>query len=126
MGHGDAGQLRNGDGRGHSGHHVHLGPGLPQLLRLLGPAAEEERVAALEADHGLALLGVLHQELVGLPLAQVVVPGPLPGVDELGALLALLQQLGVGQGVVHDDVGAPEQLHTLDREKAGVSRPRAD
>ena len=51
VGDGDPGVGGGGDPRRHSGHDLERHPGGPQGLGLLAAAAEDERVAALEADH---------------------------------------------------------------------------
>ena len=62
----------------------------------------------LEADDGLALLGMLDQELVRLPLAEVVVARPFTGIYELGVLPALSEEQGIGQSVVEDHIRRPQ------------------
>ncbi len=51
-----------GDGRGDAGHDVDRDPGLLQRLDLLDGTAEDERVAALQADDAVTRLGLLDHE----------------------------------------------------------------
>ena len=105
---------------------MHLRACVPQLLRLLRSASEQKRVPALETDDDLPFGSVLHQELVGLPLAEVVVAGPLPGIDELGALFALLEELGIRQSIVEHNIRRPQELQAPDGEQPGIPRTCAN
>ena len=51
----------------------------------------------------------------------MVVPTAFTGIDELGTLLALPQELGVRQGIVHDDIRLSEEFHSLDSHEPHVS-----
>ena len=63
------GTTRNGDARG------------AEVLGLLGPPAEDERVAPLEPDHPPALPGVLDQQVVDLVLRQRAMADRLARAD---------------------------------------------
>ncbi len=65
-------------GGGNARHHLEGNALGGQLLDLLAAPTEDERVAALQAQHALTLLGQLHQAPIDLFLGQRM----------LGALLA--------------------------------------
>ena len=66
--HGQADAGRAGMRRRHAGHHLDGDAGRLQRRHLLGGAAEDEGVAALEPGHDLAGLGLAHQDAVDLGL----------------------------------------------------------
>ena len=73
---------RHGDRRGDPGHDLVGDAGLAQRLRLLAAAAEDERVAALEAHDERARAAVLDQRLRRLVLGQRDVARLLARIDQ--------------------------------------------
>ena len=105
----DAGRRRRREGGADAGYHLVVDPGAAQGLGLLAAAPEDERVAALQADHRAARPTVVDELLVDLGLAGRP-PGALAHVDELGARRRQLQQFTADQPVVDDHVGPAQQL----------------
>ena len=99
--------------------------GRRERQRLLAPAAEDERVAALEPHHPLSRRAVLDQQRADLLLRHQVVAAPLARVDHQRVRPRVLQQLLGDEPVVHNDVGRPQQRQPLGRNEAGVARTRA-
>ena len=83
MGDGDAGIGGRGDGGGHAGHDLEGHTRRDQRFGLLAAAAENEGIAALQADHDLPREAALDQQGVDLGLGDA--GGPLPHQDVLGA-----------------------------------------
>ena len=71
VGDGDAGVRRGGDGGGDAGDDLEGDAGGRQVLAFLAAAAEDEGVAALEADDALALAGLLDEQGVDLSWVRV-------------------------------------------------------
>src|SRR6267142_5073011 len=83
MRHRNSSELGRGDRRTDAGHHLERDAGHRERERFLGAAAEHERIAALEADHALALAsGANHQAVDGL-LADAFAPGALADAEAL-------------------------------------------
>ncbi len=101
-------------------------PRSTQVRGLLAAAAEDERVAALQANHDAALGGVLGEELVDAPLRNGVHRRLLAHVDELGVGRRQGEHRVVGEAVVDDHVGARERVGAVTREQAGVAGAAAD
>ena len=78
VGHRDARIGRGGHAGRDAGHHLEGDARLHQLLGLLAAAAEDVRVAALQAGHALAGAGLVDDELVDLVLGRVWSPPFLP------------------------------------------------
>ena len=84
--------------------------GRAQRLRLLAAAAEEQRIAALEAHDGGAAAAVLDQLLRRLVLRQRDAPGCLPASISRQPGRREVEQRVAGEAVVDDHVGAPQEL----------------
>ncbi len=125
MGDGDA----RGGGRGEPGGDTrdHLtGDAVPRNEgALLGPPAEQVRIAALEPYHEAALPGLVDQELVGLILGELVLGGPLAHVDALGMWRRFVEQSGVGQRIENHDIGGAQPRESGNRDQSGIARARA-
>ena len=93
---------------------------------LLAPAAEDERIAALEPYHALALFRQPHQKLVDVLLRDGMVVTLLAGIDTLGVAPHQLQHFGRHQAVVNHDVGLLHQAQRPEGEQVRVARPTPD
>ena len=122
----DAGVAGHTAGRGDARHHLERRCRGGQRLHLLAAAAEDERVAALEAHHLLAFARQSHQQRVDFLLRHAVVVALLADVDALGVGGRSGQHLGRHQVVVDDDVGLREQSRGAQRQQFGVARAGAD
>src|SRR5688500_13337178 len=126
MGERDAGIRRRGEGGGDAGDDFKLDAGRDQRFGLFATAAENKRVAALEADDVFAFAGEPDQRALDVAL----------GAAEAAAFLAdkHLFCLWSGQGqnrwrgqiVVDHRVGLADQPRGFDREKLWVAGPGAD
>ncbi|MNE89673.1 hypothetical protein D3C80_1871120 [compost metagenome] len=90
MGQRDSGIGSTARGRGDAGHHLEGNAVGRQLLDLLAATPEDERVAALQAQHALAQLGLLDQQAVDFILGHGMVGAALADVDALGIATAQL------------------------------------
>ena len=111
---------------GDAGHHLAGDAGCGQGLRLLAAAAEDERVAALQAHHALAFAGEPHQQFVDLLLLHAVVGAGLADEDALGVAPGELQHLLGAEPVVDDDIGLAEQPQRAERQQVAGARAGAD
>ena len=92
------------------GHDLEGDAGLAQRLRLLAAAAEDERVAALEAHDERAARGRARSAPRRLVLRQRDVARALARVDQQAVRAREVEQRVAGEAVVDDHVGAPQQL----------------
>ncbi len=114
------------DPRRHPRHHLERQARGAQVLGLLRPPAEDERVAPLEPDHPTALAGVLGQDGVDLLLRQRAMADRLARADPQAAGRGEVEQPGAGQVVVDDHLGAAEDLLAPTGEQARVAGAGAD
>ena len=115
-----------GDSGGDAGHDFEIDAGLRQRQRLLASPAEEVRVAALQAHHGLTLFRFLDEKRVYLVLFERVSFGRLADIDEFALSQPMATEAGMHQPVEEDNIGPGDALGPLDRYQAGVTRPCAD
>ncbi len=90
------------------------------------PAAEDERIAALEPDHRAPQAGVLDQARVDRILWQAVAAGALAREEAERAGRRLVEERRVDEPVVDDHVGGPQPLEPPHGHEAGIARARAD
>jgi hypothetical protein len=122
----DAGVGGAGDGRADAGDDFEWHAGGGEFGGFLGAAAEDHRVAALEADHGAAGLGFLYDERVDLVLRHRVVLGALADVDFAAARFGPREKFGVDEGIVDEHIGALDDLLGSERDETDVTRSGSD
>ena len=93
---------------------------------LLATAAEDVRVAALEADDGQAPEGAVDEDRVDLGLGNGVVRRALADVDDLDVGRQPVEQWGRAEPVGDDDVGRGQGLEPGERDEPGVARTAPD
>ena len=69
---------------------------------------KDEWIAAFEANYGFALVGFFNEEGVQFVLRDGVVGGAFAGEDDFGFGRGKLEECGIAQGIVGDDLGAGE------------------
>ena len=126
VGHRDARHGGPGDRAAHARDHLESKARLRQGEGLLAAAAEDERVAALEAHHAPPGAGVLHQHRADLLLRHPVAPGRLAGVDQDGVGRGEVQQPLGSQAIVDHDLGRLQQTEPADGQQVGIARAGAD
>ena len=126
MGHWDARVGRCGDTRRDAGDDLEGDLGLGERLGLLAAAAEDERVAALEADDDFALPSAIDQQIGDLILGHARCAGLLAHVEQLGFGSGERQGAAWDQAVVNDHVGGDDQLERPRRHQPRVPGARAD
>ena len=67
-------------------------------------------IATLQTNHLLTGPGPLDQEIVDPVLGHRVLTGHLEDIDQLGIGPREGQELGTGEPIIHDHIGAPEKL----------------
>ena len=113
-------------GGGDARHDLERDAGGGQFLDLLATAAENERVAALQAQYAFALLGQFDQQCVELGLRHGMAVAALAHVDPL---CFFPDQFHYGRGnqpVVQYNIGLLHQAQGAEREQVGVARAAAD
>ncbi len=108
---------------GDAGHHLERHPGRLEGQYLLTAPPEDEGIAALQADDPPTGSTLADQEGVDLVLFDRTA-GLLPDVDPPGRGRSQVQEAGVGQPVVHDHLGAAQQLRARARSGARGRRAR--
>ena len=91
-------------GGGDAGHDLEGNLVLGELVDFFPAASEDEGVAALEAQHPLALTGELHHQFADFVLRQRVVRAFLADIDALGVAAHALHDGGLDQPVVEHDM----------------------
>ena len=97
-----------------------------QDFQLLAAAAENEGVAALEADDAPVFLGQLDQEIVDFVLGQGVLGGFLAGVDDLGAGLGQVQDAVADEMVINQDIRLADEAGRPQGQQIGVAGAAAN
>ena len=102
-------------------------PAAGQGLGLLAAAAEDERVAALQAHHPPPAQAVLHEDRVDLVLGhRLPAPATLPAFSSSASGRHSGSSSLGAEAVVHHHVGAPRARAAGDGEQAGVAGAGAD
>ena len=128
MGHGDAGRRQAAGSGGDARHEAKGDAGCGERQRLLPAPAEDEGIAALEAEHALPLPREPNQPAADVGLARGRLAAPLAGVFERGPRPGQRQNLGRDQSVVDDAIGLSQRVCGMQREQARIAggrRPRA-
>jgi len=130
------GDLAVGDRDAHDGRHrerarqpgddVDGDAGVAARLDLLETTAEDEAVAALEADDTLAREGALDDQPVDLLLPRGSPARQLGDVDHLGGRRKVAEQLSRGEPVGDDHVGLHQRLASRHGDQLGVSGAAPD
>ncbi len=98
----------------------------PKRGHLLAGAAEDERVAGLEAHDAAAVRGFADKDRVDVVLRRAVHAAPLADVDPLRVAAAHGDHRLRHERVVHDHVGFLQDALGAKREKVGGARTGAD
>ncbi len=126
VGEGNPRVRRGGERRGDPGDDLESDAGGGERRRLLAPAPEHERVAALEPDDRLPGKRQADEHLVDLVLGPADLPALLPHEHALASRRGEVEHLLRDKVVVHDDVGLAEDPAGLDRQELRVAGPSAD
>jgi hypothetical protein len=90
-------------------------------LRLFAAAAEYERVAAFQPDDTLAFLGPADDERLDFALGEGVLRCPLADEDAFGTGGRVVEQGGVHERVVEDDISAFERAPPGDGDQPRIT-----
>ena len=104
MGDGDSGICGGCDRGGDSGDDFKRNLRGMERFALFSASSEDEGVSTFQADDSLILARVIDEERVDFVLGFGVLGGAFADVDLLG-IGAMVEQTGVGEGVVDHDVG---------------------
>ncbi|MNI52896.1 hypothetical protein D3C73_1077040 [compost metagenome] len=126
MGQRDAGISAATGSGGNAGHYLAIDVALQQVLQLFGTPAENERIAALEPYHPLALVGQIHQQLVDLLLGQTVATTGLADVVPSAGQRDQREQFRADQAVVDHGVGLHQQAPGAQGQQARIAGAGAD
>ena len=108
---------RRRERRGNARNHVEADAVFSQIFGLFSAAAEQERIAALQPNHHLALARFVDKQFVDLILARIVTADRLAHVNALGGRLRQRQYVLLNQPVVNNDIGRLDQVRRLDRQQ---------
>jgi len=126
VGDGDAGVRRPGHGGGNTGDDFKWHTGGGEFLRLFAASAKDERITTFEANDGFALVGLFDEESVKFVLRDGVISGTFAGKDDFRLNGGELEESGIAQRIVGDDIGATEQFGTAYGEQPGIAGACAD
>ena len=104
-----------------AGDNFEIDAGLAERRHLLRGAAEDERVAALQAHHAAACKGMLRHQRVDFFLGDGFGAATLADVDDLGAATSEVKDRLRDKIVVEDDVGIPDETSGLYGEQVGIT-----
>jgi ABC-type glutathione transport system ATPase component len=97
-----------------------------QVFQLLGATAENERIATLEPDHPLTLVGEIGEQFIDLRLGQAVAASRLADIMPGARQWDKAQQLRADQAVVDHRIGLHQQAPGTQRQQARVTGAGAD
>jgi hypothetical protein len=126
MGEGNLAGGRCGEGRGDARGYLNPDTRRAQRSDLFAASTEDKGVAALQADHALALLGLLNEQRLNGFLGHGVVIALLTHVDAPGIAPGQVQDLGTHEAIVNDHVRFPKKPCGAKGEELRVSRAGAD
>ena len=126
VGHRDPGEERAGQRRADAGDDLDSETGTGARLQFLVPAAEDERVAALEPDDERAGGRVLDEQRVDRVLAHRAAAGQLGGVEDQNVVVQVVQETGGREPVGHHHVRRAEQPLAAHGDEVGRAGPAAD
>ena len=104
-----------------AGNDLERDAGVVQGLGLFTTSPVDERISALQADDPLPLRGQEHQEMVELILLEDVAAVRLADEDALGPVGSQVEEIGMGEAVVDDDVGLGEEVPALHGDEPGIA-----
>ena len=113
-------------GSGYARHDFEAHAGSRERFELLAAAAEDERIAALEPAHALALLRELHEQRVDLVLRHLRVAGRLADVDALSVAPREIEDLGRHEPVVQNHVCILQRSQRAQRQQPRIAGTGAD
>ena len=126
MGERDAGRGSAAQGGGDARDDGDRQAGAAQRLDLLATAPEHERIAGLQAHHGLAGTHAAHQLGVDFGLGPAHPAVALADGDELGVTARARQDGRRHQVVVQDGIGLLQELRGAQGQEIGITRAGAD
>jgi len=101
-------------------------PGGGQFLRLFAAASKHVRIAAFEADNGMAGARFLDQQLVQFLLGDGVLARAFAGVNKFGGGRGQAKQIAIDQRIVNHHAGPGQQFSAAQSQQPGVPGSCAD
>ncbi len=126
MRHRDAAGERRGERARHAGHDIDVDAVRMAGQVFLPPAAEQVRIAALEAHHPPPGPRLTHENRVDLALRNGVMVRALADVDDLGAQIETRQFVPRAKAIGDDDVRLLELAQGTQRQQVERTRSAAD
>ena len=93
-----------------------------QRLRLLTTTPKDKRIAAFQPHDPLSSARFFHQQRVDVALLHRVLARLFSRVDDFRARRSPLQNLRIAEVIVHDHIGALDDLFHFQSDQADVSR----
>ena len=115
-----------GDRRGDAGHDFERDALRPQELYFLAAAAEDERIAALQAHDPPAGLSLFEHDFVDATLPDRMPARLLADADAIGVATRESEHFGRDEAVVQDYVRLLQCAQCVEGQQAGIARPGAN
>ena len=126
MRHRDARIGRNADRRGHAWQHLEGDAACKEYERLLAAAPKDKWIAALETNNRLPLIRLVREEHVDVFLPHRMFAGLLSDIDALCLSGHIGENTLIRKMIVDDDIRILQAVHCANRQKARITRTRAD
>src|SRR5919112_1071299 len=94
----------NGDGRRDTWYDFERDSGSGHRLGLLSPTPEDERIAAFQPHHHVSRLCAFDKQPVDFRLVLILTASPPSHVNALGSRWRMVQQRGVREIIVQDEI----------------------
>ncbi len=117
---------RGSEGRGDAGNDFEINVGGAHGVDFFGGAAEQERVAAFEANDDLVFARGVDEERVDFRLCEEAEAGAFADVDALGGGGDECENFRGDKRIVEDDASGLEEARSLLREEIGIAGAGAD
>ena len=126
MGERDSGVGGDAQRRGHAGYDLKRDAGIGQRFGFFAAAAEDEGVAAFEADYGESAARPVDEHAADFVLREFVRGFLFADVDAFGAGRGEIEEGRVGEVIVENGVGLLEDAAAFDSDELRVARPGSD
>ena len=112
----DSGAERRRKSRGYPRNDVKTHAVFCQVFRFFSAPAKQKWIAALQTDHHLAFLRLMHKQLVDFILTRVVPPNRFAHVNAFSGGLSQRQHIFLNQAVIDNDIRRLDQVCRFDRQ----------
>ncbi len=118
----NSGAERRRERGGNAGNHVEADAMFRQIFGFFSAAAEQEWIAALQANYGLAFARLVDEQFVDLVLTRIVTADRFAHVNALSGRFRQRQHVFLNQPVVNNDIRRLDQVCRLNRQQLRMPR----